>query len=128
VYALAVWLLGQRLMHSVYAGKFDDISALLRIFAFLPVIMGIGNSVNVALKSMERPDLVFRAYVASGTATLVVGVPLVHYFGLKGAVYGLLTSAGVYTVSMGIGLINTGASRLHGVTEGRSSTDRYWFG
>ena len=118
IYALAIWLIGRPLMHSVYAGKFDDVSALLGILALLPVIMGIGNSVNVALKSMERPDLVFRAYVASGAATLIVGVPLVRFDGLKGAVYGLLLSAGIYAVAMGIGLFCSAGRGLNALHSG----------
>jgi O-antigen/teichoic acid export membrane protein len=104
-YALAIWLIGRHVMHLVYAGKFDDISVLLSVLALLPVIMGIGNSANVALKSMERPDLVFRAYVASGAATLLAGVPLVRYIGLRGAVYGLLISAGTYTAVMAVSFL-----------------------
>jgi len=115
-YAVSIWIAGRVVLHSLYAGKFDDMSALLSILVLLPIIMGIGNSVNVALKSMERPDLVFRAYVASGVATFVLGVPLVRYFGLKGAVCGILTSASVYTIVMGAGLVVTAGSRLHGVS------------
>jgi O-antigen/teichoic acid export membrane protein len=111
-YALAIWLIGRPLMHAAYASKFDDVSALLGPLALLPVIMGIGNSVNVALKSMERPDLVFRAYLASGAATLIVGVPLVRYGGLKGSVYGILVSAGTYTVVMGVSLLLSVSSGL----------------
>ena len=108
VYALAIIIIGRHLMHSIYAGKFDDISVLLGTLALLPIVMGLGNSLNVALKSVERPDMVFRAYVASGIATVVFGIPLVRHAGLKGAVYGLLLSAGVYTSVMGIGLFSAG--------------------
>jgi O-antigen/teichoic acid export membrane protein len=115
-YVAFIWIFGRRFMHSVYAGKFDDISALLSILAVLPVVAGIGNTFNVALKSMERPDLVFRAYVASGLVTIILGTPLVLHFGLRGAVYGILTSAGVYSVAMGTGLVMTATSRLGGAS------------
>ena len=115
-YAVSIWIAGRPVLHSIYAGKFDDMSALLTILVLLPIIMGIGNSLNVALKSMERPDLVFRSYVASGVSTFVLGVPLVRYFGLKGAVCGMLTSASVYTIAMGAGLVVTAGSELHGVS------------
>jgi len=108
IYALAITVMGRRLMHSIYAGKFDDISVLLGTLAMLPLVMGVGNSLNVALKSVERPDMVFRAYVASGIATVALGIPLVRQAGLKGAVYGLLISACAYTLAMGIGLFSAG--------------------
>jgi hypothetical protein len=56
---------------------------------------------------MERPDLVFRSYVASGLTTAIVGVPLVRSFGLRGAVYGMLISAGMYTTGMLVGLLQS---------------------
>jgi O-antigen/teichoic acid export membrane protein len=108
-YAVFMWTFGARLMHLLYRGKFDDVSALLATFAILPVIMGIGNTLNVALKSMERPDLVFRSYVASGVTTVLLGIPLVRHFGLLGAVLGMLGSAFVYTSAMVVGLV--GSSR-----------------
>ena len=104
-YAASVWMFGRHVMHSIYAGKFDDISDLLFLFAILPVIMSIGNSLNVALKSVERPDLVFGSYVASGFITVLLGIPLVRHFGLRGAVLGMLASAGMYTASMLVGLM-----------------------
>jgi O-antigen/teichoic acid export membrane protein len=104
-YAACMWIFGGRLMHLLYKGKFDDVSTLLAAFALLPVIMGIGNSLNVALKSMERPDSVFFAYFASGLATAVWGTVLVRHLGLRGAVYGMLISAGVYTLVMLVGLL-----------------------
>lgn len=104
-YAACMWIFGGRLMHFVYKSKFDDVSVLLVMFALLPVIMGIGNSLNVALKSMERPDSVFYAYLASGTTTAVVGLYFVRHLGLRGAVYGMLVSAGMYTIVMLTSLI-----------------------
>ena len=64
--------------------------------------MGIGNTVNAALKALEKPSSVFWAYVGSGVATIVVGLPLVIYFGLRGAVYGMLISAAVYSATLGV--------------------------
>lgn len=112
VYAACIWTFGRRLMHSIYAGKFDDVSALLSLFAILPVITSIGNSLNLALKSMERPDLVFRSYVVSGFITAAVGIPMVRHFGLRGAVCGMLASAGTYSVAMFVGLLSITRSTI----------------
>jgi len=87
-------------MHVLYAGQFDDVAPLLGMLALLPVVMSIGNSMNAALKAMEKPNLVFYAYVCSGSTTVLLGAPLVTRFGLQGTVYGLLLSAAVYTVSL----------------------------
>lgn len=103
-FAVLVNLVGLRLMHLLYAGKFDDIAPLLGTLAFLPVIMGVGNTMNDALKSAEKPNFVFYAYLCSGSATLLLGIPLVIRFGLRGAVYGMLATAATYTLALGLGL------------------------
>jgi O-antigen/teichoic acid export membrane protein len=103
LFAFAVRLVGRPVMHWLYAGKFDDLAPMVYILAFLPLTMGIGNVMGSALNAAEKPKLVFYAYLCSGTATLLGGIPMVIRFGLLGAVYGLLLSAGVYTAAMASG-------------------------
>jgi O-antigen/teichoic acid export membrane protein len=85
------------LLHFVYGGKFDNAAPLLRWYALLPVVMGIGNAANAALKAVEKPQAVFYAYLTSGAATFVFGIALVMHLGLRGAVYGMLLSGASYT-------------------------------
>jgi O-antigen/teichoic acid export membrane protein len=99
-YAACVLLVGKPVLHFLYAGKFDDVAPLLGMLALLPVVMAIGNTMNAALKAVEKPKLVFYAYLCSGGATVLLGFPLATHFGLRGVVYGMLLSAGVYTVSL----------------------------
>jgi len=106
LFALAARIAGRPLMHLLYAGKFDDLTPMLYLLAFLPLFMGIGNTMNDALKAGERPELVFYAYVCSGAATLLGGIPLVIHFGLQGAIYGLLLSAATYTGALAVGLFS----------------------
>jgi len=105
LFAVAVRIVGRPVMHWLYAGKFDDLTPLLYMLALLPLLMGIGNTMNDALKAAEKPRFVFYAYLSSGAATLLGGIPLVMHFGLRGAVYGLLLSATVYTLSLAVGFL-----------------------
>ncbi|GAC1664002.1 MAG: hypothetical protein NVS9B4_19180 [Candidatus Acidiferrum sp.] len=100
VFALAVRAVGRPVMHAMYGGKFDGSAPSLFMLALLPVLMGIGNTMNDALKAAEKPRFVFYAYLCSGTATFLGGIPLVTHFGLRGAVYGLLLSAGTYSAAL----------------------------
>ena len=102
VFALIVGVGSLPLLHLVYRGKFDDVAPLLPWFVLLPVVMGVGNAANAALKAMERPQAVFYAYLASGAATFVLGIPLVMRLGLRGAVYGMLLSGGGYAAVLGV--------------------------
>jgi O-antigen/teichoic acid export membrane protein len=103
LFALAVRLAGKPAIHWLYAGKFDALAPILYILAFLPLVMGIGNSMNDALKAAEKPGLVFFAYLCSGAATFLGGIPLVIHFGLPGAVYGMLLSGATYTAALAVG-------------------------
>lgn len=100
-FAGLVNIFARPLMHALYNGKFDDLASLVGILAVLPVVMGVGNTMNAALKAIEKPQAVFYAYIASGMATVLVGIPLVIHLGLRGAVYGMLVSGGAYTLALG---------------------------
>ncbi len=96
-------VLGAPLVYWLYAGKFDNALSLLYVLAGVPIVMGIGNTMNDALKSMERPHVVFYAYLASGAMTFAVGLPLVKHLGVQGAVIGMLLSAAAYTSLLAVG-------------------------
>ena len=102
LFVLAVRIVGRPVMHWLYNGKFDNLALLLYILAFLPLLMGIGSVLNCALNAAERPRFVFYAYLSSGAATLLGGIPLVIHFGLRGAAYGLLLSAATYATTLAL--------------------------
>jgi len=106
IFAIVVNIFGKSLMRVLYDGKFDDVAPLLGILVFLPLLMGMGNTVNAALKACERPQSVFVAYVASGIATFLFGLPLILRFGLRGAVYGMLLSGATYTITLSLGFLS----------------------
>jgi O-antigen/teichoic acid export membrane protein len=105
LFAGGVRMAGRPVLHVLYAGKFDGLVPLLFLLALLPLLMGIGNTMNDALKAAEMPRLVFYAYLASGAATVLLGIPLVKQFGLKGAVYGMLVSGATYSAVLGFGFL-----------------------
>jgi O-antigen/teichoic acid export membrane protein len=105
VFFAGVMVFGKPVIHWIYGGKFDDVSAFLSTLALLPILMGVGHTMNAALKSVEKPNAVFYAYVASGITTLGLGIPFMTHFGLRGAVYGMLASAGAYTITLTVGFL-----------------------
>jgi O-antigen/teichoic acid export membrane protein len=105
-FVLLAVLFGNSVVHRIYGGKFDEVATLLGTLALVPLLMAIGNTMNAALKSVERPNMVLYAYLASGAATFAAGIPLVIHFGVRGAVYGMAVSAAVYTITLGIGFLS----------------------
>jgi O-antigen/teichoic acid export membrane protein len=107
LFALAVRAVGRPLMHALYAGKFDGLAPILFIFALLPVFTGIGCMLSSALNAAEKPKLVFLAYLCSAVSTVLLGIPLVMRFGLRGAVYGMLVSGATYAGALLLGFLFT---------------------
>jgi O-antigen/teichoic acid export membrane protein len=105
-FAVCVCVFGKAVAHLLYSGRYDDAAPLLMMLGLLPLVMGIGHTMNAALKSMEKPKLVFWAYVCSGVVTFLFGVPLIRHSGLRGAVYGMLLSAVAYTATLALALGN----------------------
>jgi O-antigen/teichoic acid export membrane protein len=102
LFAVSIWVLGKPVMHVLYAGNYDGLAPYLFVLVLLPLLMGIGNTMNNALIASERPKLVFFAYVCSAAVTFLSGVPLVIHFGLWGAVYGMLLSGVTYTGALAL--------------------------
>jgi len=87
-------------MHILYAGKFDDVAPLLGMLALAAGSDGHRELHECGIQAIEKPKLVFYAYVCGGSTTVLLGAPLVTHFGLRGVVCGLLLSAAAYTVSL----------------------------
>jgi O-antigen/teichoic acid export membrane protein len=92
VYWLLLGLLHQQLVRLLYGGLYAADSHLLWILGLLPVACGGTAMVEGALRSLERSDEVFRAYVLAASATCLLGVPFMLMWGTIGAIDGLLIS------------------------------------
>jgi len=98
LFALVVRITGRSIVHLLYGGKYDDLTPYFFALGFLPLILWIGTTMGQAFYGAEKPKFVFWAYVGSGAVTICLGIPLVTYFGLWGAVYGMLLSSAAYTI------------------------------
>jgi O-antigen/teichoic acid export membrane protein len=110
---LIIRAFGKPLTHLLYGGRYDDMVPLLTVLVMVPMVMGVGHTMNAALKATESPRLVFWAYVSSGAVTFLAGIPLVARFGLRGAVYGMLLSGASYTAALTVGFVTTFRRELH---------------
>jgi O-antigen/teichoic acid export membrane protein len=105
IYAIVMRVIGGRLVHALYAGKYDGLAPYLFLLTLVPLVTWVGGTMGHALNSVEKPHFVFWAYVSSGAATFLFGIPLVMHFGLGGAVYGMLLSAATYTIALGVSFV-----------------------
>lgn len=116
LFALGVRLLGKPAMHVLYAGKFDGLSSLLFALGLLPMLTGISCAMSNALNAAEKPRLVFLAYLCSAASTLLLGIPLVIHFRLRGAVCGLLLSAATGAGVLAMGFLFNIYGKAHSET------------
>jgi len=72
----------------MYSGKYQDVVGLLPIVAVGSIVWSAAYGPAIALRGMEAPDLVFKAFAVATIGSLVIGVPATWYFGLKGAIWG----------------------------------------
>jgi O-antigen/teichoic acid export membrane protein len=105
LYALLARGVGRPVVHILYGGKYDGLAPYLFMLTLVPLVMWVGGTMGHALNAAERPHFVFWAYVSSGTATFVLGVPLVIHLGLWGAVCGMLLSSATYTIALAISFV-----------------------
>lgn len=108
--AAANWLL-LGLLHSflvrwLYDGAYADDSHLLWTLGLVPIAFAALAVLENALRSIERSNLVFRAYAAAAATTCVVGIPLTLTWATAGAIAGLLVSISVAVCSMAWSLRN----------------------
>ena len=95
--ATANWLaLGrwhQGVVQIVYGGAYTSDSQLLWIVGLVPLGYAVITLLENALRSLERSDEVFKAYVVSLAATCLIGLPLTFVWGVGGAAAGLVIAS-----------------------------------
>ena len=85
IYSLVVGLVCGPLVHLLYGGRYDGHSSLVWLLLAIPLFDGAMVVLATALRSLERPDLVFWSQFAVGVFVLSAGVIATNLSGLWGA-------------------------------------------
>ena len=88
-----------------YGGRYADYAELLWILGLLPVAMAANEVLSQALRSLERPDWLFRIYILYAVIGGGFGVWCVYLWLIAGAGIGILISRGALAVAMGAMLL-----------------------
>ncbi len=99
-YGLILIFLGEDLLALLYGGRYGEYARLLLPATLLPLASAVIAVLGSALRARERPDLVFRSYLASSLVTLTGGLGLTAVAGVVGGVWGLIISWWVAAVVM----------------------------
>jgi O-antigen/teichoic acid export membrane protein len=94
LYAALLWTFRSQVFAVLYGDKFHEyLGWPLLPMALLPVPLSAAVVLGSALRALERPDALFRCWLASSVVALVLGVPLAASRSAGGAAAGLLLSA-----------------------------------
>jgi len=92
-YLAVLWFFGSRIIAILYAGRYTDSAYLLTLAAAPVVVLAASQGSTIAVQAMQAPAEVFLGYSVSGALTILAGVGLARYWGLEGALIGILTSS-----------------------------------
>ncbi len=76
-----------------YRGKYDAYANLLYLFGVYYVISSAATVISFGIRATQITQVLFRAQFAAAVLTCVVALPLAYYFGVYGAVTGMICSA-----------------------------------
>lgn len=93
LYWLLIGLVAHPLIAWLYDGKYVEFAGLLWLAGILPLTAGIVAVLGASLRALERPDLVFWAYVGSAAVALSAGVGSMWLWGVAGAIVGMLIAS-----------------------------------
>jgi O-antigen/teichoic acid export membrane protein len=99
VYWVLLGVFHRPVFEVVYAGRYVPGAAAVWVLGALLVTMSLGDVLSAALRASERPDLVFRAFAASAVVAVGLGVPLIVWWGVMGAVVAMV-GAGVMSAGV----------------------------
>lgn len=94
IYWLFIGFFGAELTNWLYDGRYVEYADLLWLLGGIPVLLCISTVLSAALRAIESPQWITRAYVFSSAITLTVGVVCIALWGLWGAAAAMLLSTG----------------------------------
>jgi O-antigen/teichoic acid export membrane protein len=90
LYWILLGVFNRPLVSLLYEGKYLAYADMLWLLGLLPVASGVIAATSAALRAMERPDQLFRAYVPPTIIALTLGILLVFVWGTVGAAVALV--------------------------------------
>jgi O-antigen/teichoic acid export membrane protein len=99
-YLLLLGILNEPIINLLYGKEYSEYSNLLWFIGLIPLVNGIVSILGTALRALEKPNLVFKSVLISSIITLIVGIPMISWFGLIGAIIGYLSSLSAAAIVM----------------------------
>ena len=99
-YGAIVSLFGESLIDWLYGGRYLEYSPSVIVLAAVPALAGVAAVIGSALRAVERPELVFKAYLIPTLAAGTVGALLAYGYGVGGASVGWVFMYAAASISL----------------------------
>lgn len=76
----------------IYNQGIENAESIVRLYCVLYVFVYIGIPFRSIIRAAEKAELIFKAYLVAFLVSLAIFMPLGYYFGVKGAVFGLIVN------------------------------------
>jgi O-antigen/teichoic acid export membrane protein len=116
-YWLLLLILWPSIARFLYAGKYIEVGSLVPLVALSSIARSAATVQTTALRAIQLPSLVFVAFSSSSIVGMLVGIPAVWAYGLRGAVLATLFSNTVALVFAAILLHRNSRNELSRVPE-----------
>ncbi|GIV60639.1 MAG: hypothetical protein KatS3mg043_1728 [Rhodothermaceae bacterium] len=99
IYILFVLFYGDFLITILYSNDvYKNYDWILVFLGAAAILESLKQGTSISLTAMEQTRLIFRTRIAGVIVTLVIGIALLYWMGLRGAVWGYVVS--VFTVTL----------------------------
>jgi O-antigen/teichoic acid export membrane protein len=102
IYLLIIWIWREPLFDLVYGGKYLEYSELIPYIVVVPIIYSLSLGAQIGIRATRKPKKLMYAYLVTACATLSIGPILINYYGLKGAIIGMIVTAIIFSLSTNV--------------------------
>lgn len=91
-YWIALLILRGPAFQMLYSGRYTEVSHLLPIVALASIAGSAFFGPSIVLRALEAPRLIFAAVTVSSVVAVILGIPLIRAWGVRGAVWSIALS------------------------------------
>jgi O-antigen/teichoic acid export membrane protein len=99
VYAAAVYFGGAYALRVLFGEGVEDAVTIVKIMAFVPLFLAAPMPASVFLSALQRANMRFYSQTTAAIGTLLIGVPLVILYDIRGAAIALLFTQVLFAAS-----------------------------
>lgn len=104
IYCFAVSIKSETVLNLLYKDQYVGSEGIVTLFAVNYLFATVSIIVGFGLRAIQKTDVIFRAYIGSSIITILASIPLVYFWGIAGAVVGIILSGAFVSLYSFVGL------------------------